>query len=50
MRNWLPSLLGSVLHVVLVAGLLLVSLYFLFVQEVAFLQALRRYLSFRPDV
>ena len=50
LSNWLPSLLGGVLHIVLVAGLLLVSLYFLFTREAAFRQALRRYLPFRPDV
>ncbi|GAC1368141.1 MAG: AI-2E family transporter [Hymenobacter sp.] len=47
---WLPSLVAGLLHFVLVAGLLLVTLYFLFVREAAFLAALRRYLPFRPGV
>ena len=47
---WLPSLLGGVLHFLLVAGLLLVTLYFLFVREASFLAALRRYLPYRPEV
>ena len=50
LSSWLPSLLGGVLHLILIAGLLLVSLYFLFTQEAAFLGALRRYLPFRPTV
>ena len=45
--NWLPTLAGSVLNFLVVIGLLLVTLYFLFVQEEAFLRNLRRYLPFR---
>ena len=37
------------LHLAVVVGLLLFSLYFLFVQEEAFLRNLHRYLPFRPD-
>ena len=47
--RWLPTLAGSVLHLAVVVGLLLFSLYFLFVQEEAFLRNLHRYLPFRPD-
>ena len=47
--RWLPTLAGGVLHLAVVVGLLLFSLYFMFVQEEAFLRNLRRYLPFRPD-
>ncbi|RYU76041.1 AI-2E family transporter [Hymenobacter persicinus] len=47
--SWLPTLAGSILHFVVVVGLLLFTLYFLFVQEEAFLRNLRRYLPFRAD-
>ena len=50
LSGWLPSLLGGVLHAVLAIGLLLVSLYFLLTREATFLEALRRYLPFRPAV
>ncbi|SHJ04300.1 Predicted PurR-regulated permease PerM [Hymenobacter daecheongensis DSM 21074] len=47
--RWLPTLAGGVLHLVFVMALLLFTLYYLFVQEEAFLHNLRRYLPFRPD-
>lgn len=46
--SWLPSLAGSILHFLVVIGLMLFTMYFLFVQEDAFLRNLRRYLPFRP--
>ena len=46
--RWLPTLASSVLQLLVVIGLLLFTLYFLFVQEEAFLRNLRRYLPFRP--
>ena len=45
--NWLPTLASSVLNFLVVIGLMLFTLYFLFVQEEAFLSSLRRYLPFR---
>ena len=45
--NWLPTLASSVLNFLIVIGLMLFTLYFLFVQEEAFLHSLRRYLPFR---
>ena len=45
--NWLPTLASSVLSFLVVIGLMLFTLYFLFVQEEAFLRSLRRYLPFR---
>ncbi len=50
LSSWLPTLLGGILHFVLVTGLLLVTLYFLFTQETAFLRALARYLPYRSEV
>lgn len=43
----LPSLASSVLHFVVVIGLMLFTLYFMFTQEGSFLKGLRRYLPFR---
>ena len=47
--RWLPTLAGSVLHFIFVMALLLFTLYYMFVQEEAFLHHLRRFLPFRPD-
>ena len=47
--RWLPTLAGSALRLAVVLGLLLFTLYFMFVQEEALLRALHRYLPFRPD-
>ena len=46
--QWLPRLAGSLLHLAVVVGLLLFTLYFLFIQEEVFMRNLRRYLPFRP--
>ncbi|WP_210517906.1 AI-2E family transporter [Hymenobacter terricola] len=46
--NWLPQLAGSILNFIVVIGLMLFTMYFLFMQEEAFLRNLRRYLPFRP--
>ena len=46
--RWLPTLASSILHFAVVIGLLLFTLYFLFMQEEAFLRSLRCYLPFRP--
>ena len=46
--NWLPLLAGSILNFVVVIGLMLFTMYFLFMQEETFLRNLRRYLPFRP--
>jgi predicted PurR-regulated permease PerM len=43
----LPSLATSLLHFTVVIGLMLFTLYFMFVQEEGFLAGLRRYLPFR---
>ena len=48
-RTLLGQAAGGVLHLAVVVGLLLFSLYFLFVQEEAFLRNLHRFLPFRPD-
>ena len=47
--RWLPTLAGSILHFIFVMALLLFTLYYMFVQEEAFLHHLRRFLPFRPD-
>ena len=47
--RWLPTLAGSVLRFVFVMALLLFTLYYMFVQEEAFLHHLRRFLPFRQD-
>lgn len=46
--NWLPMLAGSILNFIVVIGLMLFTMYFLFMQEKVFLRNLRRYLPFRP--
>ncbi len=43
----LPSLASSVLHFVVIIGLMLFTLYFMYTQEEPFLRGLRRYLPFR---
>ena len=47
--RWLPTLAGSILRFVFVMALLLFTLYYMFVQEEAFLHHLRRFLPFRQD-
>ncbi|MBC8081568.1 MAG: AI-2E family transporter [Hymenobacter sp.] len=43
----LPSLATGLLHFVVIIGLMLFTLYFMFTQEGSFLKGLRRYLPFR---
>lgn len=45
--QWLPTLASSVLNVIVIVGLMLVTMYYLFMQEEAFLAGLHRYLPFR---
>ncbi|AMR28815.1 AI-2E family transporter [Hymenobacter psoromatis] len=45
--QWLPTLASSVLNVIVIVGLMLFTLYYLFTQEEAFLAGLHRYLPFR---
>jgi predicted PurR-regulated permease PerM len=47
--SWLPLLAGSILQFIIIIGLMLFTMYFLFMQEEVFLRNLRRYLPFRPD-
>lgn len=44
--GWLPRLAGSLGNLLIMAGLMLFTLYFMFAQEAAFLRNLRRYLPF----
>ena len=45
--QWIPTLASSVLNVIVIVGLMLFTLYYLFTQEEAFLAGLHRYLPFR---
>ena len=45
--QWVPTLASSVLNIIVVVGLMLFTLYYLFVQEDAFLAGLHRFLPFR---
>ena len=45
--QWIPTLANSVLNVIVIIGLMLFTLYYLFMQEEAFLAGLHRYLPFR---
>ncbi len=45
--QWIPTLASSVLNFIVIVGLMLFTLYYLFMQEEAFLAGLRRYLPFR---
>ncbi|RZK30359.1 MAG: AI-2E family transporter [Hymenobacter sp.] len=45
--QWIPTLASSVLNVIVIVGLMLFTLYYLFMQEEEFLAGLRRYLPFR---
>lgn len=47
--RWLTTLASSALNVVLVVGLMLFTMYYLFMQETYFLIGLRRYLPFRSE-
>ena len=45
--QWIPTLASSALNVIVIVGLMLFTLYYLFMQEEAFLAGLHRYLPFR---
>ena len=45
----IPSLASGLLHFTVIIGLMLFTLYFMFLQEEAFLRGLRRYLPFRDS-
>ena len=45
--QWIPTLASSVLNIIVIVGLMLFTMYYLFTQEEAFLAGLRRYLPFR---
>lgn len=45
--QWIPTLASSVLNIIVIVGLMLFTLYYLFMQEEDFLAGLRRYLPFR---
>ncbi len=47
LSQWLPTLASGALQVLVVVGLMLFTLYYLFMQEEAFLRGLHRYLPFR---
>ncbi len=45
--QWIPTLASSVLNVIVIVGLMLFTMYYLFMQEEEFLAGLHRYLPFR---
>lgn len=45
--QWIPTVASSVLNIIVVVGLMLFTMYYLFMQEEAFLAGLHRYLPFR---
>jgi predicted PurR-regulated permease PerM len=47
--RWLTTLASSALNVLVVVGLMLFTMYYLFMQETYFLLGLRRYLPFRSE-
>jgi predicted PurR-regulated permease PerM len=47
--GWLPTLANSALNFLVVVGLMLVTMYYLFMQETYFLLGLHRYLPFRGE-
>ncbi|WP_460675776.1 AI-2E family transporter [Hymenobacter coalescens] len=47
--SWLPTLASSALNFLVVVGLMLFTMYYLFMQETYFLLGLRRYLPFRSE-
>ena len=47
--QWVPSLASSVLNVIVIVGLMLFTLYYLFTQEEYFLAGVHRYLPFRES-
>jgi predicted PurR-regulated permease PerM len=47
--QWVPTLASSVLNVIVIVGLMLFTMYYLFMQEEAFLAGVHRYLPFRES-
>ncbi len=47
--SWLPTIASSALNFLVVVGLMLFTMYYLFMQETYFLLGLHRYLPFRND-
>ena len=47
--GWLPSLASSALNFLVVVGLMLFTMYYMFMQEMTFLAGVRRYLPFRTE-
>ena len=47
--QWLPTLASSALNFLVVVGLMLFTMYYLFMEETYFLLGLRRYLPFRGE-
>ncbi|WP_223847009.1 AI-2E family transporter [Hymenobacter montanus] len=45
--RWLPTLAGSALNFLVIVGLMLFTMYYMFMQEDGFLRGLHRYLPFR---
>ena len=45
--QWIPTVASSVLNIIVIVGLMLFTMYYLFMQEEAFLAGLHRYLPFR---
>lgn len=47
--RWLPSLASSALNFLVIVGLMLFTMYYMFMQEDGFLRGLHRYLPFRNE-
>jgi predicted PurR-regulated permease PerM len=47
--NWLPRLANSALNFLVIVGLMLFTMYYMFMQETYFLLGLHRYLPFRSE-
>ncbi|HEX8327354.1 MAG TPA: AI-2E family transporter [Hymenobacter sp.] len=47
--GWLPTLANSALNFLVIVGLMLFTMYYMFKQEAGFLRGLHRYLPFRSD-
>ena len=47
--SWLPTLASSALNFLVIVGLMLFTMYYMFMQETYFLLGLHRYLPFRND-
>ena len=49
MSSWLPTLASSALNFLVIVGLMLFTMYYMFMQETYFLLGLHRYLPFRNE-